>query len=63
MKKQYISPSCLVTDIHVEQALLAGSTSVTIGVDEDGSQVGGELTNKKENGSDSFPWENMGENF
>ena len=40
MKKQYISPSCLVTDIHVEQALLAGSTSGTIGVDEGGSQVG-----------------------
>ena len=61
MKKKYISPSCLITDIHVEQALLSGSTSVTIGVDEDGSQVGSELTNKKENGFGSSPWDNMGE--
>ncbi|MCI6823346.1 MAG: hypothetical protein MR881_07685 [Bacteroidales bacterium] len=61
MKKQYISPSCLVTDIHVEQALLAGSTSGTIGVDEGGTQVGNELVNKKETGFGSSPWDNMGE--
>ena len=59
MKKKYISPSCLVTEIYVEQVMLAGS----IGMDEEGSELGNELTNKKENGSDSFPWENMGENF
>ena len=59
MKKQYISPSCLVTEIYVEQVMLAGS----IDIDEVGTELGGELTNKKENGSDSFPWENMGENF
>ena len=56
MKKQYISPSCLVTDIHVEQALLAGSTSGTIGVDEGGSQVGNELVNKKDLSLDEFEW-------
>ena len=56
MKKQYISPSCLVTDIHVEQALLAGSTSGTIGVDEGGSQVGNELVNKKAFSLDEFEW-------
>ena len=59
MKKKYISPSCLVTEIYVEQVMLAGS----INIDQDGTELGGELTNKKENGSDSFPWENMGENF
>ena len=56
MKKQYISPSCLVTDIHVEQALLAGSTSGNIGVDESGSQVGNELVNKKDFSLDEFEW-------
>lgn len=56
MKKQYISPSCLVTDIHVEQTLLSGSTSGTIGVDEDGSQVGNELVNKKDFSLDEFEW-------
>lgn len=56
MKKQYISPSCLVTGIHVEQALLAGSTSGTIGVDEGGSQVGNELVNKKDFSLDEFEW-------
>ena len=56
MKKQYISPSCLVTDIHVEQALLAGSTSGTIGVDEGGSQVGNELVKKKDFSLDEFEW-------
>ena len=59
MKKKYISPSCLVTEIYVEQVMLAGS----IDIDEVGTELGSELTNKKENGSDSFPWENMGENF
>ena len=57
MKKQYISPSCLVTEIYVEQVMLAGS----INIDEDGTELGGELTNKKENGFGSSPWDNMGE--
>ena len=57
MKKQYISPSCLVTDIYVEQAVLSGS----INVDEEGTELGGELTNKKETGFGSSPWDNMGE--
>lgn len=56
MKKKYISPSCLVTEIYVEQ-VLAGS----IGMDEEGSELGNELTNKKENGFGSSPWDNMGE--
>ena len=56
MKKQYISPSCLVMEIYVE-AVLAGS----IGIDEEGSELGGELTNKKETGFGSSPWDNMGE--
>lgn len=56
MKKKYISPSCLVTEIYVEQ-VLAGS----ITMDEDGSELGSELTNKKENGFGSSPWDNMGE--
>ena len=57
MKKQYISPSCLVTEIYVEQVMLAGS----IDIDEVGSELGSELTNKKENGFGSSPWDNMGE--
>lgn len=57
MKKQYISPSCLVMDIYVEQAVLSGS----IGMDEEGSELGSELTNKKETGFGSSPWDNMGE--
>lgn len=57
MKKQYISPSCLVMDIYVEQAVLSGS----INVDEEGTELGGELTNKKETGFGSSPWDNMGE--
>ena len=51
MKKKYISPSCLVTEIYVEQVMLAGS----IGMDEEGSELGSEPTNKKENGFDSSP--------
>ena len=58
MKKKYISPSCLVTEIYVEQAVLAGST---IRLDEEGTQLGSELTNKKEAGFGSSPWDNMGE--
>ena len=57
MKKKYISPSCLVTEIYVEQVMLAGS----ITMDEEGSELGSELTNKKENGFGSSPWDNMGE--
>ncbi|MDD5988245.1 MAG: hypothetical protein PUC38_01990 [Bacteroidales bacterium] len=57
MKKQYISPSCLVMDIYVEQAVLSGS----INLDEEGTELGGELTNKKETGFGSSPWDNMGE--
>lgn len=57
MKKKYISPSCLVTEIYVEQVMLAGS----ITMDEVGSELGSELTNKKENGFGSSPWDNMGE--
>ena len=57
MKKKYISPSCLVTEIYVEQVMLAGS----IDIDEVGSELGNELTNKKENGFGSSPWDNMGE--
>lgn len=57
MKKQYISPSCLVMEIYVEQAVLSGS----INVDEEGTELGGELTNKKETGFGSSPWDNMGE--
>ncbi|MGM9692569.1 MAG: hypothetical protein ACI3X6_05090 [Alloprevotella sp.] len=56
MKKQYISPSCLVTEIYVE-AVLAGS----INLDDVGTELGGELTNKKETGFGSSPWDNMGE--
>ena len=57
MKKKYISPSCLVTEIYVEQVMLAGS----IGMEEEGTELGSELTNKKENGFGSSPWDNMGE--
>ncbi len=57
MKKQYIFPSCLVMDIYVEQAVLSGS----INLDEEGTELGGELTNKKETGFGSSPWDNMGE--
>ena len=57
MKKKYISPSCLVTEIYVEQVMLSGS----INVEEDGARLGDALTNKKESGFGGSMWDNMGE--
>ena len=57
MKKKYISPSCLVTEIYVEQVMLSGS----INVEEDGSRLGDALTNKKGTGFAGSMSDNMGE--
>ena len=57
MKKKYISPSCLVTEIYVEQVMLSGS----INVEEGGSKLGDALTNKKGTGFGGSMWDNMGE--
>lgn len=57
MKKKYISPSCIVTEIYVEQVMLSGSINVV----EDGSRLGDALTNKKESGFGGSMWDNMGE--
>ena len=57
MKKKYISPSCIVTEIYVEQVMLSGSINVV----EDGSRLGDALTNKKGTGFGGSMWDNMGE--
>ena len=47
MKKQYINPQSDVFFLHLESAVLAGSSDYNVTIDEAGSSVDEALSNKK----------------